>query len=182
MMITINLLPVKEWRQREAVKRQIILFFIIIAVFALSFTATIFAMNKRLSENKEIVSRLEFEKRKLLYVEKKMKAIRERQKEIDRKFSVIERLQKGRLYTVRLLDEIVTSIPIERLYIDDLTLKKNNVTLSGNSIDNHTVALFMKRLKGSSLIKSVTLGKISKISKDGHDMVTFNLTIIAKGD
>ncbi|MBW2079892.1 MAG: PilN domain-containing protein [Deltaproteobacteria bacterium] len=176
-MIQINLLPVREWRKKEAVRQQIsvfILFLILLTVALLAVGLTI--QGKVVAQRQELAS-LEEKKAKFAYVNKKIKRVNEKRKQVEDKFKAVEKLQEGRTTTVKILDEIVSSIPIDRLWLTKLSLKKNNVQLDGVALDNHTVALFMRRLETSSMCRSVSLINTKQKSIHGHALMEFGLKV-----
>ncbi|MCD6200120.1 MAG: hypothetical protein DRP37_08945 [Thermodesulfobacteriota bacterium] len=176
-MIQINLLPVREWRKKEAVRQQIsvfILFLILLTVVLLAVGLTI--QGKVVAQRQELTS-LEEKKAKFAYVNKKIEKTNKKRKQVEDKFKAIEKLQEGRTTTVKILDEIVSSVPIDRLWLTKLSLKENNVRLDGVALDNHTVALFMRRLETSSMCKSVNLINTKQKSIQGHALMEFGLQV-----
>ena len=176
-MIRINLLPVRQWRRKEAVRRQIPLFFLTLLLLLSVLLGLGITVQGRLSMKRDEVAALEQQKRELAYVNKKIAEVKKKHKEIENKFSSIERLQHGRNFTVRAFDEVVTAMPIDRVWLADMNLNGNQMTLSGVALDNHTVALFMKRLERSSMVSDVTLGQTTKKRFQGKEFVQFSMSI-----
>jgi len=135
------------------------------------------AIQGKVSSQRTELRRLKARKAELAYVNKKIKQVRERGKKIERKFRAIEKLQHGRTKTVRILDEVVTSLPIDRLWLTRLNLTRQGLRLSGIALDNHTVALFMRRLQAASLFKKVRLGTTHRKNVQGHDLMEFDLIV-----
>ncbi len=176
-MIRINLLPVREWRRKEAVRQQISIFFLsLILLLALLLSAGITVQGKLQMERAEL-EELKKQKQKLAYVDKKIAKLNKTRKQIEEKFSAIEKLQTGRTLTTRVLDELVSSIPIDRIWFNTLTFKGQELKVSGVALDNHTVALFMKRIEASPLFSSVTLLNTSRYNVKGQDLMQFSLKI-----
>jgi type IV pilus assembly protein PilN len=176
-MIQINLLPVREWRRKEAVRQQISIFVLSLILLIVGLLAVALTIQGKVRAQRQELALLEKDVAKYAYVNKKMQTVNEKRKQFEYKFEAIERLQEGRTTTVRVLDEIVSSIPIDRLWLTKLSLKENNVRLDGVALDNHTVALFMRRLETSSMCGSVNLINTKQKSIQGHTLMQFGLQI-----
>ena len=180
-MIAINLLPVREWKKREAVRQQVSIFFLSIVLLLSGLFAVGFAIQGKISAQRAELKRLEAKKAKLAYVNKKIRQVQQKNKEIETKFKAIENLQKGRTRTVKVLDEVVSSLPIDRLWLTKLDVKNTSLKLSGIALDNHTVALFMRRLQAASIFKKVRLAATKRKEVQGHDLMAFDLNIDIAG-
>ncbi len=176
-MIKINLLPVREWRKKEAVRQQISIYFLSLVLLVTGLLASGITIQGKVSAQRDEIARLKAEKQKLAYVNKTIRQVREKRDEIETKFKAIEDLQKGRTLAVRVLDELVSSLPIDRVWLTRLNFASNQMQLSGVALDNHTVALFMRRLESSDLFKSVNLSSTRRKDIDGHDLMEFNLAV-----
>ncbi|MCK4604688.1 MAG: PilN domain-containing protein [Deltaproteobacteria bacterium] len=176
-MIQINLLPVREWRKKEAVRQQISIFVLSLILLIVGLLATGLTIQGKVRAQKQELASLEEKKAKFVYVNKKIEKVNKKRKQVEDKFKAIEELQEGRTSTVKILDEIVSSIPIDRLWLTKLNLKGNNVQLGGVALDNHTVALFMRRLETSPMCKSVNLINTRQKSIQGHALMEFGLQL-----
>ncbi len=176
-MIAINLLPVREWKKRESVRQQISIYFLSLILLSVSLFAVGFAIQGKVSIQREELKKLEARKAKLSYVNKKINQVKKKSKEIETKFSAIEKLQQGRTKTVKILDEVVTSLPINRMWLTNLSLKGETLHVSGIAMDNHTVALFMRRLDASKFTKKVKLNTTRRKNIQGHELMSFDLTV-----
>jgi len=176
-VISINLLPVREWKKRESVRKQVSVYFLSILLLLCLLFAAGFTIQGKISSQRAELKRLEAEKAKLAYVNRKIKQVQQKNKEIETKFKAIEKLQQGRTRTVRVLDEVVSSLPIDRLWLTKLDLKGPNLKLSGIALDNHTVALFMRRLQAAAIFKKVRLGTTHRKKVKGHDLMEFDLNV-----
>ncbi len=174
-MISINLLPVREWKKREAVRQQVSVFFLSFVLLIVGLLALGFGIQGKVSAQRKELKRLEARKAQLAYVNKKITLAKRKSKEIEAKFNAIEKLQKGRTRTVKILDEIVTCLPIDRLWLKNLELEGGQLKLSGIALDNHTVALFMRRLDASPSTRKVKLVNTRRQKIKGHDLMQFDL-------
>ncbi len=180
-MIAINLLPVREWKKKEAVRQQISIFLLSIVLLVCLLFAVGFGIQGKISAQRAELKRLEAQKARLAYVNDKIKQVQEKNKEIETKFKAIEKLQEGRTRTVKVLDEVVSSLPIDRLWLTKLDLKGKKLLLSGIALDNHTVALFMRRLQSASIFKKVRLGNTHRKKVQGHNLMEFDLDVLIAG-
>ncbi len=176
-MIAVNLLPVREWKKRESVRQQISIFILSFILLIVTLFAIGFIIQGKVSSQRAELKKLEEKKASLAYVNKKIKEVKQKSKEIETKFKAIEKLQQGRTRTVKILDEIVSSLPINRMWLTKLELKQNELNLSGIALDNHTVALFMKRLEASKFMKKVKLKNTRRKTIQSHELMQFDLNI-----
>jgi type IV pilus assembly protein PilN len=176
-MIQINLLPVREWRKKEAVRQQISVFILFLIFLAVAFLAIGLTIQGKVAAQRQELASLEEKKAKFAYVNKEIERVNKKREQVEDKFKAIEKLQEGRTTTVKILDEIVSSIPIDRLWLNKLSLNENNVRLDGVALDNHTVALFMRRLETSSMCRSVNLINTKQKSIQGHALMEFGLQV-----
>ncbi|NDY43207.1 PilN domain-containing protein [Dissulfurirhabdus thermomarina] len=176
-MIRINLLPVREWRRREVVRQQVSIFFLSEILLLVALVAVFITVQGTVAGYRSDVAALRAEKQKLDYVTKKMRKAEAKRREVERKFASIESLQQGRSFTVRVLDELISTMPMDRVWLRQLTLSGTRLNMSGVALDNHTVALFMRRLKASPYFTSVNLKNTSRVNVKGHDLMNFALDV-----
>ncbi len=176
-MIRINLLPVREWKKRESVRKQISIFILSLALLLVGLLAIGSTIQGKVMMQRQELKELRAEKKKLAYVNKKIKAVKQKTKEVENKFSSIEKLQQGRTFAVQALDEIVTSLPLNRLWLTSLKLSGGRMELSGIALDNHTVALFMRRLDASAICSNVKLKSSRLKAIQGHNLMQFDLSL-----
>ncbi len=176
-MIRINLLPVREWKKREAVRRQLSIFFLSVILLVVGLFAAGMTIQGKVHNQRKELKALQARKAKLAYVNKKIAAVKKKKNEIENKFQAIEKLQNGRTFAVRLLDDVATSIPINRVWLKKLALKNNLMEVSGVALDNHTVALFMRRLETSPYCQNVSLKNTKRTDIDGHALMEFTFEV-----
>ena len=186
-MIKVNLLPVREWKRREQARQQVSVFFLsLIFLVLLGVAATIALQGKLITLRKE-AENLNQQKARLAYVNKAINDAENKRTAITEKFQAIENLQKGRTMAIEVLDEVASNIPIDRLWLTNLSLKGDSLNLKGSAMDNHTVALFMRRLQASKMFKSVDLTDIQRTiqarskmspSQSDQELMNFSLKIV----
>ena len=151
-MIRINLLPFRAARKRENVKRQITIYVATVCIVLAFMGVYFFNLSSKLSGLKDDESRLNKE---LAGYQKELKEIKDLQnkiKQIKRKLSIINDLQKGKTGPVLLLSDIADAVPKDKLWLTSLSEKNGNLSLKGTAMDNETVSLFMKNLENTNQI------------------------------
>jgi Tfp pilus assembly protein PilN len=79
---------------------------------------------------------------------------------------VITRLEMNRTGQVRVLDEIAARIP-ERMWLEELTLKDQSLSIKGVSIDAEIVAEFLTAMSASPMFRNVELDGTA-VKEDGE--------------
>jgi len=156
-MIRINLLPFRAARKQENIRRQVSIYFLSVVCLLTLMSYSYLSLSSELTKLKGEEKQLRSEMASYAKVTQEIARIRKRTKEIQDKFDVIKDLEKQRAGPVRLLEEIATSVPIDRLWLSAIVEKGGDLTLEGSAMDNDTVALFMTNLEKKKQIKSVDL-------------------------
>jgi type IV pilus assembly protein PilN len=175
-MIRINLIPFRVARKRENIRRQTSIYFLSV-IFLLTLMGYYFlSLNGELRTLKaqEALKRQEADS----YAEtlKKIEELKKKIKEIQPKLEVIQELEKQKMGPVRLLDEITTAVPRDRLWLTSLKESSGTLNLTGTARDKDTVAIFMKNLEKAKQItfvnlKSTRLRKLPQYKIDVDDFV-----------
>ncbi|MBW2353950.1 MAG: PilN domain-containing protein [Deltaproteobacteria bacterium] len=156
-MIRINLLPFRAARKQENIRRQVSIYFLSVLCLITLMTYFYLSLSGELADLEGEQRQLKSELDSYAKITREIARIRKRTREIQEKFNVIRELEKQRSGPVRLLEEIATSVPVDRLWLSALTEKDGILTIEGNAMDNDTVALFMTNLEKKKQIKSVDL-------------------------
>jgi type IV pilus assembly protein PilN len=162
-MIKINLFPFRAARIKEDIKRQV--FYYIGSIIILILGMGLFPYNpySYLSLNKQVESlkKDQHAKEKDLASFRdtniKIKALKKTIAEVEVKLNTIKGLEKVKTGPVKLLDDIATSVPKDKLWLKVLKEDKGILVLEGTAMDNETVADFMNRLESTETVKSVEL-------------------------
>jgi type IV pilus assembly protein PilN len=171
-MIRINLFPFRAARIKENIRRQIFYYFGSLVILLL--LMTLFYVNYS-NEVKSLRQERDVKKKKLdsfKDTNEKIKAIKEMIAEVELKLDTIKRLEEVKTGPVRLLDDIATSVPKDKLWLTSLRENKGTLSLEGTAMDNETVADFMDSLESKETIKTVTLVRTKQREVQGFD---FNL-------
>jgi type IV pilus assembly protein PilN len=88
---------------------------------------------------------------------------------------VIERLEKGKLGPVRVLDELSTNIP-KRVWITSFREKEGDLSLRGTGLENADISEFMRALQKSKFFDNVRLKYTQSTSQEGVLIYKFEIT------
>ncbi len=179
-MIRINLLPVREWRKREEVRQQISIYILSIVLLLCIFLGIGITIQQQIETKQDQLTQLRTQIVKLNKIKNDINKINIAKKRIKERFNIIEKLQANRQTTVKLLDQLITAIPIDRLSLTHITFRNRTLRLNGIALDNHTVALYMKRLEDISMFKTVELLNTKRKNINGHDLMAFSLKATIK--
>ena len=101
-----------------------------------------------------------------------------RKAELQQKVDVISSLQTGRTGPVKIFEASSASIP-EKCWVDSLSLKGDQVQVTGIALNNYTIANFMTALGRSGRFRNVVLGSADKTTVSNVKLVQFGLTFNA---
>ena len=178
-MIKINLLPRgREQKKKEGLREQIVvlvaavlILFFLIGVLHSRISGQITVTQKKIGDTKQEIARFDD-------LIKEVKDIEVKRKNLQDKLDVIENLEKGRVGAVMFMDKLSQMIP-EKLWLVSLTENQGKVNLTGNAIDNQTVAKFIENLEKSGIFLEVIFGSSSQVMYEKYKMVSFSLSLKA---
>ena len=176
-MIHINLLPVRQIRQRLQVRNEVAIY--IASILILMVAISLVSLNKistiaALKSENSVLSKKKASYQPILdEIEKLKKDKKEQQTKLD----VIKKLKTGSQITVHVLDEIARITPSNRLWLNSLKQSGMGVSTTGIALDNATIAQYMDSISASSYFKGVELKKSSQTVIAGAKLKSFALTI-----
>lgn len=174
-MIQINLLPVREARRKADLRQlvmQLVLGLIVVG-------GGIGILHSRMSERIDVaqarISQMQHDIKQFDPQLKQVAKFRKRKAELEKKIDIIDGLDRARKGPVRVMDELATSTPA-RLWIEELKTKGTEIELSGQSLDNELVAVFLGSLGDSPYFDGVDLNS-TKLAEgpDGLEVVQFKI-------
>ncbi len=107
---------------------------------------------------------------------KEIEALEKEKELLLTQIEVIEQLKKMSAVTVRILDDVATRTPPDRIWLTDLEQKGNRVVIGGMSLDNQTVAKYMVDLEGSDFMEGLVLVKSDMKKYADRDLKAFTVT------
>ena len=173
-MIRINLLPVREAKRQASIRRQGVFLGMAVGVGVVCSLLVHMYASAQVADREAQIRQATAELAKLKETRKEVDAYREREAEIQRKLDIIARLESDRTLQVRILDDVSTRIP-ERMWLQELSLKKNRMTMTGVSIDAEIVAEFLSSLAQSDLFYDVELEETRLREEKGLKLSTFKI-------
>jgi len=156
-MIRINLLPFRDVRKKENIRRQVSIFLLsVFFSFILLFYYNIYLSSKLDKINKKVDS-MNIELARYNKINKEIADIKRKLNIQEKKMDVISKLEANRAGPVMLLDEMTKMLIPKRMWFTGLESKEKKVKIKGIALDNKTVADFMTQLESSKLFKGVNL-------------------------
>jgi len=175
-MAQINLLPWREERRQELKKEFLITTGLVIALaVGLVFLADRVvdgqiqhqkARNQYLADNIKILDKQVAEIREL---QKKRNQLLDRMR-------VIQELQGNRPIIVRVLDQLVRTVP-DGVFYTNLQTKGKVITINGVAESNNRVSSLMRRLDASEWLANPNLDAVKAAPEFGDQANTFRLTV-----
>ncbi|QFU77515.1 pilus assembly protein PilN [Halioglobus maricola] len=175
-MAKINLLPWRDERRAE-LKRDFLVTLALVAMFG----AGLLLLGDRIVNNQidNQKARNGYLTQNIKELDKQVREIRQLQKRrnqlIDR-MRVIQELQGTRPLIVRVLDQIVRTVP-DGVFYTSLNAKGKKISISGVAESNNRVSSLMRRLDGSDWLTTPNLDKVNAAAKFGGQANRFNLTV-----
>jgi type IV pilus assembly protein PilN len=174
-MIQINLLPVREAKRKADVKQNALelVFALIVVGAGIGFMHS--DLTERIDTSTNRIQQMQNDIEKFKPQLDQVAAFRAKKAELQKKIDVIAGLDRARKGPVRVMDELATHTP-ERLWLDSVTTKGNSLELTGQSLDNELVAVFLGSLGDSPYFADVDLNSTELgDGPDGLKVVKFKI-------
>jgi type IV pilus assembly protein PilN len=174
-MIQINLLPVREAKRKADVKQNALelVFALIVVGATIYYVHTDLTTQIDTAQNRITQMQNDIEKFKPQLDQ--VAAFRAKKAELQKKIDVIAGLDRARKGPVRIMDELATHTP-ERLWLDSVSTKGATLELTGQSLDNELVAVFLGSLGDSPYFDNVDLNSTELgDGPDGLKVVKFKI-------
>lgn len=175
-MAQINLLPWRDERRQELKKE-----FLGIIAFVLALAVALVLLGDRVV-NGQIDSqkaRNAYLKEHIAVLDKQVAEIRDIQKKrnqlLDR-MRVIQELQGNRPIIVRILDQLVRTVP-DGVFYTNLNTRDKVINIRGIAESNNRVSSLMRRLDASDWLADPNLDAVRAAPEYGEQATTFNLTV-----
>jgi type IV pilus assembly protein PilN len=175
-MAQINLLPWREER-RQALRKQ----FLISMGLVLALGASLVLLADRVVNGQidHQMARNDHLRENIRELDKAVAEIRDLQKRrnqlLDR-MRVIQELQGNRPIIVRVLDQLVRTVP-DGVFYRNLKTKNKTIAIKGVAESNNRVSSLMRRLEASDWLADPSLDIVSAAPKFGEQANTFELKV-----
>jgi type IV pilus assembly protein PilN len=175
-MAQINLLPWREERRQDLKKDFLVTVGLVLALgVGLVLLADRVVDGQIANQN----SRNQYLADNIKVLDEQVAEIRELQKKrnqlLDR-MRVIQELQGNRPIIVRVLDQLVRTVP-DGVFYTALQTKDKTITIRGVAESNNRVSSLMRRLESSDWLASPNLDAVRAAPEYGDQANTFNLTV-----
>ena len=179
-MAYINLLP---WRE-EAEKAQQREYFTVLTIVAVAAFAFVFLISQFYQMRIDgQMSRNQFLKNEIQLLDVRIGQIRnlkEKKKELQKRTSVVEQLQRSRNVGTQVLDEIAKIVPTG-VYLTKLEKQGNSIQIVGKSESNNHLANMIREIERSTLLTEATLESITTNEAKSKLLSDFKMKVRIKG-
>jgi len=175
-MVHINLLPVRQIKQKAAARQQLVTVFLSFLLLLAVLGVIGFFQVSKASQLQDDITQLNTEKQKHTKTLKLIKQLEKDKELIEKRIAIIKQLQKSSSLTVHVLDEVANLTPADRMWLTSVTQSGASLTIKGMALDNRTIAKYMEDLKTSPYISSVNLANTSLKSYAGRNLKDFSLS------
>jgi len=174
-MIQINLLPVREAKRKANVKQHVLELVLVLIVVVAGIGFVHIDLTDNLETTQNSITQMQNDIEKFKPQLDQVAAFRAKKAELQKKIDVIAGLDRARKGTVRMMDELATHTP-ERLWLETVSAKGTTIELTGQSLDNELVAVFLGSLGESPYFSNVDLNSTELASgPDGLKVVRFKI-------
>lgn len=178
-MIRINLLPREEKAQRRASisfkPGDMVIPVGVLAAAALVIAGTALSQHSRVGSLGRSIAEVEAQSRELAPQIERVNQLARERAELDLRLGIINRLEKGRSQSVRLMDELARCVP-DHLWLQSANEASGGLTIEGVTFSNLVVSDFMTRLEQSPMFAGVELGVAERGEVEKSPIVKFQLT------
>ena len=175
-MAEINLLPWRDERRAELKQEFLAVLGVVVAFAGLA----VFLMDMFVSgQIQNQTDRNAYLQDNISALNKQVEEIREMQRKrtqlLDR-MTVIQELQGNRPVIVRILDQLVRTVP-DGVFYTDVSARGQVITIRGIAESNNRVSSLMRRLDASDWFKEPNLEGVKSEPEYGEQATTFNMTV-----
>jgi type IV pilus assembly protein PilN len=179
-MIRINLLPREEKSQRRASINfnagDLVIPVGVLAAAGLVIAGTALSQSSRVGGLKRSIAEVEAQSRELAPQIERVNQLQRERAELDLRLGIINRLEKGRTHSVRLMDELARCVP-DHLWLNGAVQDGDGrLSLEGVTFSNLVVSDFMSRLEQSPMFAGVELSVAERSEFEKSQIVKFQLT------
>lgn len=180
-MIRINLLPREEKAQRSKASvnlklNDLVLPLVVFAASGLIVAGTAMSQRTRAAALVKSIAEVEEQSRALAPQIERVNRLAQERAELDLRLGIINKLEKGRTQSVRLMDELARCLP-DHLWLNGANQDGSSaLNLEGVTFSNLVVSDFMSRLERSPMFANVNLEVAEHGVIQERDVVKFRVT------
>ena len=174
-MIRINLLPVRHSRRQEAVKNEIVVALIGLALICVAMSGMYLVVHGELSEaraqNRILQQGIDKTRQIVAEVDEQERI----SQDLNTKLRVIKRLKANRVGPVHMLDELSQATP-EKLQLVAVEETNKKVSVTGVAVTNEVISDFLGNLEKSDYFNEVYLNAIDQTESGGVKLKEFSIS------
>lgn len=174
-MIRINLLPVRHSRRQEAVKNEIVVALIGLALICVAMSGMYLVVHGELSEaraqNRVLQQGIDKTRQIVAEVDEQERI----SQDLNTKLRVIKRLKANRVGPVHMLDELSQATP-EKLQLVSVEEVNKKVSITGVAVTNEVISDFLGNLEKSDYFSEVYLNAIDQTESGGVKLKEFSIS------
>jgi len=175
-MAHINLLPWRDERRAELKQEFLVILGMVVALGAVIIVVVDLWFSAQIQNQED---RNAYLTQNIAVLNKQVEEIREMQRKrtqlLDR-MKVIQELQGNRPVIVRILDQLVRTVP-DGVFYTQVNASNNVITIVGIAESNNRVSSLMRRLDASDWFQNPNLEGVRAEPSFGEQATTFNLTV-----
>jgi type IV pilus assembly protein PilN len=160
-MIRINLLPIKEAQRALGRRNQLSVALLSITLALLVMVIPYVLQGRSLTHLDADIDQLRTEIQKFNEQTKEVRDLEKKKTELQAKLKIIEDLKQKRVGPVHVLEDLGAAAP-DKLWLVEFNEVNGMATITGLSLDNQTIAGFMRKLQGSKYFFDVDLVETSQ--------------------
>jgi type IV pilus assembly protein PilN len=173
-MIRINLLPTEEVERAAGQRQEIATVGLVVAVSVLALIVVHSVQAARTAATQHHVNQVREELQAIVGPYAEVLKIQAQQKELQEKLDVIKSLEARSGGPVHMLADLSSATP-DKLWLTEFAESGGNAKMSGFSVDEQTIADFLRRLGGSTYFTGVDLDETTQVTTENVKQKKFTL-------
>ena len=173
-MIRINLLPTEEVERAADQRQQIATVGLVVALGVLALVAVHSVQAARGAATQRRVDQVRDELQAIMGPYSEVLKIQAQEKDLEEKLKVITQLEAKGAGPVRMLADLSAATP-DKLWLTEFAEAGGTAKMSGFSVDEQTIADFLRRLGTSSYFTGVDLDETTQVTTENVKQKKFTL-------
>lgn len=176
-MIRINLLPIKQIKQKALLRQQLAGLACLFLLVLVAIAAVHQWQVSNITSLQGSIASLNKEKNTYNKTIKRINELKKTKQRLDAKINAIARLKEKSSLAVHIIDEVATHTPQDRMWLTSLTQSGSTLSLQGVALDNATIAQYMQSMEDSPYFQNAELVNSSLTDVSGQKLKSFSMTI-----